>query len=88
MGLFRDAQDVYDCIGRIFQEAISDPEIGPKTKEAGLTMRFDFKEPESIIYVDFAQGDVFFGDDVPDRVVVGDARCFLCLEAIPFESST
>jgi putative sterol carrier protein len=64
---FRDAQDVYDCIGAIFQEAIADPEIGPKTKEAGLTIRFDFKEPESIIYVDFANGDVFFGDDVPDR---------------------
>ena len=66
MGLFRDAQDVYDCIGKIFQEAISDPEIGPKTKEAGLTIRFDFKDPESIIYVDFARGEVFFGDGVPD----------------------
>jgi putative sterol carrier protein len=66
MGLFRDPQDVYDCIGRIFQEAISDPEIGPKTKEAGLTIRFDFKEPESVIYVDFARGEVFFGDAVPD----------------------
>ena len=65
MGLFRDAPDVYDCIGRIFQEAISDPEIGPKTKEAGLTIRFDFNDPESVIYVDFANGDVFFGDAVP-----------------------
>jgi len=67
MGLFRDAQDVYDSIGKIFQEAISDPEIGPKTKEAGLTIRFDFKDPDSIIYVDFARGDVFFGDAAPER---------------------
>ena len=67
MGLFHDAQDVYDCIGKIFQEAISDPEIGPKTKEAGLTIRFDFKDPDSIIYVDFARGDVFFGDAAPER---------------------
>jgi putative sterol carrier protein len=66
MGLFRNDQDVYDCIGRIFQEAIADPEIGPKTKEAGLTMRFNFTDPDSTIYVDFAQGDVFFGDGVPD----------------------
>jgi SCP-2 sterol transfer family len=65
MGTFRDAQDVYDCIGRIFEEAIADPDIGPKTKEAGLTIRFDFKDPESIIFVDFANGDVFFGDAVP-----------------------
>src|SRR5438477_4131859 len=64
---FRDAQDVYDCIGAIFSEAIADPEIGPKTKEAGLTVRFDFTEPASVIFVDFANGEVFFGDGVPDR---------------------
>ena len=66
MGLFRDAQDVYDCIGKIFEEAIADPDIGPKTKEAALTIRFNFEDPHSVIYVDFARGDVFLGDDVPD----------------------
>jgi putative sterol carrier protein len=66
MGLFRDAQEVYGCIGKIFEEAISDPEIGPKTKEAGLTIRFKFTDPESTIHVDFARGEVFYGDDVPD----------------------
>jgi putative sterol carrier protein len=68
MGMFRDAQDVYDCIGKIFVEAIADPEIGPRTKEAGLTIRFNFSDPASTIYVDFAQGEVLFGDDVPDTV--------------------
>lgn len=66
MGVFRDAPDVYDCIGKIFEEAIADPEIGPKTKEAGLTILFNFTDPDSVIYVDFAQGNVFFGDGVPD----------------------
>jgi putative sterol carrier protein len=66
VGTFRDEQDVYACIGRIFEEAIADPEIGPKTKEAGLTIRFNFEDPESTIHVDFAQGNVFFGADVPD----------------------
>jgi putative sterol carrier protein len=65
VGVFRDAQDVYDCIGRIFEEAIADPEIGPRTKEAALTIRFNFDDPESVIYVDFAEGNVFFGDAVP-----------------------
>ena len=64
MALFHDAQDVYDTIGRIFEEAIADPEIGPKTKEAGITIRFDFTEPESVIYADFAQGMVAYGDGV------------------------
>jgi len=67
MGMFRDAQDVYDCIGKVFEEAVADPEIGPKTKEAGLTIRFDFKDPDSTIFVDFANGDVFVGDAVPER---------------------
>jgi putative sterol carrier protein len=65
VGLFRDAQDVYDTIGKIFEEAIADPEIGPKTKEAGLTIRFHFSDPECFIYVDFAEGNVFYGDDAP-----------------------
>ena len=66
MGQFQNPQDVYDNIGKIFEEAISDPEIGPKTKEAGLTIRFNFTDPDSVIYVDFAEGNVFFGDDAPD----------------------
>jgi putative sterol carrier protein len=64
---FRDAQDVYDCIGAIFTEAIADPEIGPKTKEAGISIRFDFTDPDSVIFTDYATGEVFFGDAVPDR---------------------
>ena len=64
---FRDAQDVYDCIGAIFTEAIADPEIGPKTKEAGISIRFDFTDPDSVIFTDYATGEVLFGDAVPDR---------------------
>lgn len=65
MGNFRNADDVYACIGGVFRAAIEDPELGPKTKEAGLSMRFDFTEPESTIFADFADGTVLFGDDVP-----------------------
>lgn len=64
MALFRDAQDVYDCIGKIFEEAIADPEIGPKTKQAGITIRYDFTEPDAVIYTDFANGTVTYGDEV------------------------
>jgi putative sterol carrier protein len=66
VGAFRNAQDVYACIGKIFEEAIADPEIGPQTKESGLTIRFDFTDPESTIYVDFAGQNVLFGDGAPD----------------------
>ena len=77
MALFRDAQDVYDCIGKVFEEAIADPEIGPKTKEAGITIRFDFIDPDSVIYTDFAQGTVAFGD----RVTTTEADVKLAMKA-------
>jgi putative sterol carrier protein len=77
VALFRDAQDVYDCIGKIFEEAIADPEIGPKTKEAGITIRFDFTDPDSVIYTDFAQGTVAFGD----RVTTTEADVKLAMKA-------
>jgi putative sterol carrier protein len=67
VGLFRDAQDVYDCIGKIFEEAITDPEIGPKTKQAGISIRFEFTEPDSVIDADFGTGTVTYGADVPAR---------------------
>lgn len=66
MGVFRNAPDVYGCIGKIFEEAIADPEIGPKTKEAGLRILFTFTDPDSTIYVDFAHGNVFYGENLPD----------------------
>jgi len=65
MGAFRDAGDVYECIGGVFEDAIADPEIGPKTKESGLTIRFEFEDPTSTIFVDFANGQVFFGETGP-----------------------
>jgi putative sterol carrier protein len=83
VGQFENPQDVYENIGKIFEEAIADPEIGPKTKEAGLTIRFNFTDPDSVIYVDFAEGNVFFGDDAPDTeaairmgMKAGDANKF------------
>ena len=46
MGVFKDADDVYTNIGEIFRIAMSDPDIGPKTVASGLTMRFDFTDPD------------------------------------------
>jgi putative sterol carrier protein len=67
VALFRDAQDVYDTIGRIFEEAIADPEIGPKTKQAGISIRYEFTEPDCVLDADFSTGVVTYGADVPAR---------------------
>lgn len=66
MPVFKDSDEVYRYIGGIFEAAIADPDIGPKTKEAGLSMLFRYTEPDSVLFVDFATGSVFVGDAVPD----------------------
>lgn len=65
MPVFKDAAEVYRYVGGIFEAAIADPEIGPKTKESGLSMRFNYTDPESELFIDFARGTVAVGGDVP-----------------------
>lgn len=65
MPVFQDAGEVYQYIGGVFRAAIADPEIGPQTKASGLSMRFDYSGPESVLLIDFTAGTVQTGDDVP-----------------------
>jgi hypothetical protein len=62
---FRDADEVYHYIGGIFEAAIADPDIGPKMKNSGLTMRFEYTEPEAVLFADFPNATVHYGHDVP-----------------------
>jgi hypothetical protein len=65
MAVFRDAQDVYDTLGRLFVELAEDPELGPKFRKANTIVRYEYSEPESVITVrlkDDEPGDVDFGE--------------------------
>ena len=52
MGHFKDDQDVYRFIGRLFQELIEDPELGPRFQAANTTVQYQMRDPESQITVD------------------------------------
>ncbi len=52
MGKFADAQQVYDVIGGLMQEAAKDPTMGPKIRASGITIQFRYTDPESAITVD------------------------------------
>ena len=52
MGHFKDEEDVYRFIGRMFQELAADPELAPRLQKANTTVRFDMREPESQITVE------------------------------------
>lgn len=65
MAYFKDAQEVYDTVGRLFQQLVSDEELGPKFRKADTIVRYDYSEPDSTITVRLEEdkpGDVDFGE--------------------------
>jgi hypothetical protein len=62
---FKDAQEVYDTIGKLFQELTEDEELAPKWRTADTIVRYQLTEPESAITIRLQEGapdDVDFGD--------------------------
>jgi SCP-2 sterol transfer family len=74
MAYFKDAQEVYDTIGKLFAELAEDEELGPKFREANTILRYDFREPDSKITLRLQEdqpGDVDFGEtDMEPEVVM------------------
>lgn len=49
---FTSSAEVTKYIGGIFETAFTDPEIGPKLKDTGLVVAFDFTDPEALVVID------------------------------------
>ena len=65
MAEFKDAQDVYDTIGKLFVDIANDEELAPKFRKANTIVRYEYSDPESAITVRLQEdqpGDVDFGD--------------------------
>jgi putative sterol carrier protein len=63
---FKDAQEVYDTIGKLFQDLAEDEELGPKFRKANTIVQYRYRDPESVITVRLQEGqpgDVDFGED-------------------------
>jgi hypothetical protein len=52
MGHFKDEEDVYRFIGRLFQEMAVDPELAPQFKKSNTIMQYRLTDPESQITVE------------------------------------
>ena len=48
MGVFRDSQQFYACVGELMDRAKKDPQIGPKIAKAGIIIQFRYSDPEAI----------------------------------------
>lgn len=65
MAYFKDAQEVYDTVGRLFVELAADEQLGPKFRQANTIVQYVYTEPDSVITArlqDGQPGDVDFGE--------------------------
>jgi hypothetical protein len=70
---FKDAQDVYGTLGKLFQDLAEDDELGPKFRKADAIVRYEFRDPESRITVRLQEdqpGDVDLGESEMEPDVV------------------
>jgi putative sterol carrier protein len=70
---FKDAQAVYDTIGKLFAELAEDEELASKFREANTILQYEFHEPDSKITLRLQEdqpGDVDFGETEMEPDVV------------------
>ena len=73
MPVFKDDQEVYQYIGKLFVELTDDPELSPKFRKADTIVQYKYSNPESQITVKMKEGEegqVDFGDTSLDPEIV------------------
>jgi putative sterol carrier protein len=73
MPVFKDDQEVYQYIGRLFQELTDDPELSPKFRRADTIVQYRYSNPDSQITVKMKEGEdgqVDFGESALDPEIV------------------
>jgi putative sterol carrier protein len=65
LALFKDADDVYGTIGKLFKDLADDEELAAQFRKANTIVRYEFTNPDSAITTRLQEGqpgDVDFGD--------------------------
>jgi hypothetical protein len=65
LAYFKDAQEVYATLGKLFQDLVTDDELAAKFRQANTIVRYEYSEPDSVITVrlqDGQPGEVDFGE--------------------------
>jgi putative sterol carrier protein len=56
LGYFKNEQEVYDTIGKLFEDLRDDDELFAKFQKANTVVQYQFREPESTITVRMLDG--------------------------------
>lgn len=65
MPYFKDADEVYATLGKLFQDLATDEELSEKFGKANTIVQYDYRDPDSKITVRLQEGqpgDVDFGE--------------------------
>ncbi len=57
MPYFKDADEVYEFIGRLFADLAEDDDLGPKFRKANTIVQYCYTNPESQITVKMVDGE-------------------------------
>jgi putative sterol carrier protein len=73
LAYFKDADEVYAYIGKLFEELSEDEELAPKFRKANTIVQYRYRDPDSQITVkllDGQGGQVDFGETTQEPEVV------------------
>ncbi len=57
MAYFKDDQEVYQYIGKLFEDLAVDPDLSPKFRKADTIVQYQYRNPESQITVKMKEGE-------------------------------
>ncbi|HEU5089050.1 MAG TPA: hypothetical protein VFT99_16455 [Roseiflexaceae bacterium] len=71
MTVFKNYDELYTCLGRLYEAAKSDPRIAPKIRDSNLVIQFRYDDPKAVVTINAASPptqphayfDVLWGDD-------------------------
>ena len=73
MAYFKDADEVYQFIGKLFEDLAVDDELAPKFRKANTIVQYQYRNPDSTITVRLQEGEegqVDCGETTMDPEVV------------------
>jgi putative sterol carrier protein len=57
MAYFKDADEVYATIGKLFEDLAEDDELAPRFRQANTIVQYQYREPASQITVKLIEGE-------------------------------
>jgi putative sterol carrier protein len=57
LAYFKDADEVYAFIGKLFEDISTDEELAPKFQKANTVVQYSYRDPESVITVKIREGE-------------------------------